>query len=49
LIGWGNHAKVSVDVNYLPFGNPGFTGLDYVASPQGHNAIVLRTQFQFWI
>jgi hypothetical protein len=46
---WGNHAKVTVDVNYLPFGNPGLAGLDHVASPRGHDAIVLRTQFQFWI
>jgi hypothetical protein len=46
---WGNHAKVTLDVDYYPFGNPGLTGLDLVASPQGHDSIVIRTQFQLWL
>ncbi len=46
---WGNHAKVSVDVNYLPFGSPAFNGLDYFASPNGHDAVAIRTQFQLWL
>ena len=44
----GNHAKFSIDLNYLPNGTPAATGLDYLASP-GENQIVLRTQFQLWL
>ncbi len=44
----GNHAKFSIDLNYLPNGTPAATGLDYLASP-GDSQIVLRTQFQLWL
>jgi hypothetical protein len=44
---WGNHAKFSFDLNYLPDGSPSLPGLDYLAS-QGNNQFVLRTQFQLW-
>lgn len=44
---WGNHAKFSIDLNYLPDGAPAALGLDYPASP-GHDQIVLRSQFQLW-
>jgi hypothetical protein len=46
---WGSHAKVNVDVNYLPNGTPAVTGLDYAASPSGHDAVVIRSQFQLWL
>jgi hypothetical protein len=45
---WGNHAKFTVDLNYLPEGSPSEPGLDYLASP-GNAQIVLRTQFQLWL
>jgi hypothetical protein len=45
---FGNHAKVTFDADYLPFGNPALTGLDYLASPSGRDAIALRGQFQLW-
>ena len=46
---WGNHAKFSLDVNYLPDGVPGgTTGLDYLANGKKNEEIVLRTQFQLW-
>jgi hypothetical protein len=45
---WGNHAKFTVDLNYLPDGSPSEPGLDYLASP-GNAQIVLRTQFQLWL
>jgi len=54
---WGNHAKITFDVDYLPNGNPTATGLDYVASPgtptdphpSDHAAVVFRAQFQLWL
>jgi len=47
---WGNHAKFSLDVDYLPNGFPstGATGLGYVASTSD-NEIVFRGMFQFWL
>jgi len=45
---FGNHAKVTLDVDYLPDGTPALTGLDYQASPSGHDAIAIRSQFQLW-
>ena len=45
---WGNHAKLSADLNYLPDGTPAEGGLDYLAAGRGNNEIVLRTQFQLW-
>ena len=44
----GNHAKLSLDATYLPKGTPAATGLDYLASPNGNEEIVLRAQFQLW-
>jgi len=44
----GNHAKLTLDLNYLPEGSPAVPGLDYLASP-GHNQFVLRAQFQLWL
>jgi hypothetical protein len=46
---WGNHAKFTFDVDYLPNGNPTATGLDYLASPADHTAVVIRGQFQLWL
>lgn len=46
---WGNHAKLSLDLNYLPDGVPGgTTGLDYLANGKKNEEVVLRTQFQLW-
>jgi hypothetical protein len=45
---WGNHAKLSFDVDYLPYGTPAATGLDYLASPNGHDEFVARGQFQLF-
>ena len=45
---WGNHAKLTLDVNFLPEGTPGAGGLDYLANP-GENEIVARLQFQLWL
>ena len=45
---WGNHAKFTLDLNYLPSGSPGAGGLDYLASP-GEDELVLRMQFQLWL
>ena len=45
---WGNHAKLSLDVTYLPNGSPAATGLDYLATLKEKNEIVLRTQFQLY-
>jgi hypothetical protein len=45
---FGNHAKVTVDCDYLPDGTPALTGLDYLASPAGRDAVALRAQFQLW-
>jgi hypothetical protein len=44
---WGNHAKVTLDLNYLPNGTPAEPGLDYLASP-GDAQLALRAQFQLW-
>ncbi len=45
---WGNHAKLTTDVTYLPNGSPAFGGLDILASGKNKNEFVLRTQFQLW-
>ena len=45
---WGNHAKFSLDLNYLPDGSPALTGLDDLATTGGHEELVLRTQIQIW-
>ncbi len=45
---WGNHAKFAFDVDYLPYGTPAATGLDYLASGNGHNEFVARGEFQLW-
>jgi hypothetical protein len=46
---WGNHAKLSVDLNYLPNGTPAAAGLDYLATSEDKAEVVLRTQFQLWL
>ncbi len=48
---WGNHAKISADLNYLPQGSPlgGSNGLDYTASTTDNDAIIFRVQFQMFI
>jgi len=46
---WGNHAKITFDADYLPNGNPTASGLDYLASPSDHTAVVFRAQFQLWL
>jgi hypothetical protein len=43
----GNRAKFTLDVNYLPGGTPAAAGLDYLASPNKKDEIVVRTQLQF--
>lgn len=45
---WGNHAKFTLDVSYLPDGTPANAGADYLASPSSKREIVLRSQFQLW-
>jgi hypothetical protein len=45
---WGNHLKLTVDLNYLPDGTPAFGGLEYLASTGRHDEIVLRSQLQLW-
>ena len=46
---WGNHAKVSFDVTYLPNGTPGTTGLDFLPTTNKQNEFVGRVQLQLWI
>ena len=43
----GNRAKLTLDVNYLPNGSPSVPGLDYLASPNKRDEVVIRTQLQF--
>jgi hypothetical protein len=43
---WGNNAKITVDLTYLPNGSPAFPGGDFLASPNGKAEVVLRGQFQ---
>lgn len=43
---FGNRAKLTIDVNYLPNGSPAAAGLDYLASPSKKDEVVLRTQLQ---
>jgi hypothetical protein len=43
---WGNHAKLSLDLTYLPNGTPAATGLDYLATAEDKAELVLRSQFQ---
>lgn len=43
----GNRAKLTLDVNYLPSGSPSVPGLDYLASPNKKDEVVVRTQLQF--
>ncbi len=43
---FGNRAKVTLDLNYLPYGSPASPGLDYLASPNGKDEWVLRAQLQ---
>jgi hypothetical protein len=45
---WGNHAKFTVDVNYLPDGTPAAAGLEYLASTANRSEVVLRAQWQVW-
>lgn len=45
---WGNHAKVSLDLTYLPNGSPAAAGLDYLATLEDKNEFVLRSQFQLY-
>ena len=49
---WGNHAKFSIDLNWLPNGSVGAGGLDYLVSPtvkfHSRQEIVLRSQVQIW-
>ena len=49
---WGNHAKFSIDLNWLPNGSVGAGGLDYLVSPtlkfHSKQEIVLRSQLQIW-
>jgi hypothetical protein len=45
----GNHAKFSFDVDYLPTGTPGVTGLDYQSETSVHGETVFRSQFQLWL
>ncbi len=45
----GNHAKVVLDLNYLPNGTPGVVGLDYQAQVTNKGEFVARLLFQLWI
>jgi hypothetical protein len=45
---WGNHAKLTMDLTYLPNGTPGLAGLDYLSSGHDNSEVVLRTQLQIW-
>ncbi len=45
---WGNHARLSTELCYLPNGVTAQSGLDYLASSKNNNEFVLRTQFQLW-
>jgi hypothetical protein len=44
---FGNRAKLTIDVNYLPNGSPAQPGLDYLANPNKKDEVVVRTQLQF--
>jgi hypothetical protein len=39
-----NHVKLSFDATYLPNGVPSESGLDYLASPNGNESLVFRSQ-----
>jgi hypothetical protein len=43
---WGNNAKLTIDVTYLPNGSPAFSGGDFLASPNKKAEVVFRGQFQ---
>lgn len=43
---WGNGAKLTFDVSYLPNGTPAFAGGDFLASPNKKDELVFRGQFQ---
>jgi hypothetical protein len=43
----GNRARLTLDINYLPNGSPSLPGLDYLASPNKKDEVVVRTQLQF--
>ena len=49
---WGNHARFTTEVAYLPDGSPAAGGLEYLASPttrfRAKQEFALRTQFQIW-
>ena len=46
---FGQRAKVTFDLTYLPNGAPvADTGNDLVANP-GNNAVLARGQFQLWL
>ena len=46
---YGHHAKITVDVTYLPNGAPAFTQGGILNSVNKRDEIVLRGQFQLWI
>ena len=45
---FGNHAKLSVDVDYLPNGSPPDGDLLYITTIPGKGRLVFRAQFQAW-
>ena len=46
---YGNRAKITVDVTYLPNGSPAALGNDFRASPNKKDEIVGRAQLQLWL
>jgi hypothetical protein len=46
---YGNRAKISLDVTYLPNGSPAALGNDFRANPNGKDEWVARAQLQLWL
>jgi hypothetical protein len=46
---FGDRAKVTVDLTYLPNGSPAFPGGDFLASPNKKDELVARVQLQLWL
>jgi len=47
---WGNHAKLTVDISYLPQGTPvGVPAADVLGQGNGRSELVVGAQFTLWI
>jgi hypothetical protein len=46
---FGDRAKITFDVTYLPNGSPAFPGGDFLANPNKKDEWVARVQLQLWL